>query len=144
MLFDGEEREKQGQMDAGVADKIKERFGTDALRRGSGLRGKSPKKLSVDSESREELAAFWSQPAGSNVPKRPERPSAVPISTAQKLYLIHSLSQPERYLQRYLRTQKTTTAPSGGRFISRLLSITSIQSGRLDLNQRPLGPEPSA
>jgi DNA polymerase IV len=44
MLFDGEEREKQGRVDA-VADEIKERFGTDALRRGSSLRGESPTAL---------------------------------------------------------------------------------------------------
>ena len=41
MLFDGEERQKQSRVDA-VADEIKERFGTTALRRGSSLRGKSP------------------------------------------------------------------------------------------------------
>jgi hypothetical protein len=41
MLFDGEEREKQRQVDA-VADAIKERFGQSALWRGSSLRGKSP------------------------------------------------------------------------------------------------------
>ena len=43
MLFDGQEREKQSRMDA-VADEIKERFRTAALRRGSGLgRGEGPK-----------------------------------------------------------------------------------------------------
>ena len=31
-----------------------------------------------------------------------------------------------------------------GRLVSRLLSITSVKSGREDLNFRPLGPEPSA
>jgi len=36
MLFDGEEREKQSRVDA-VADRIKERFGAEAIRRGSGL-----------------------------------------------------------------------------------------------------------
>ena len=41
MLFDGEQREKQSQADA-VADQIKERFGTRALRRGSSLRGEGP------------------------------------------------------------------------------------------------------
>ena len=35
-LFDGEERQKQSLVDA-VADQIKERFGTEALRRGSSL-----------------------------------------------------------------------------------------------------------
>ena len=40
MLFDGEERQKQSRVDA-VADEIKERFGTGALRRGSSLRGES-------------------------------------------------------------------------------------------------------
>ena len=33
-LFDGQERQKQSLMDA-VADQIKERFGTEALRRGA-------------------------------------------------------------------------------------------------------------
>ena len=43
MLFDGQEREKQSRVDT-VADEIKERFGTAALRRGSGLgRGEGPK-----------------------------------------------------------------------------------------------------
>jgi len=37
MLFDGENRKRQGQVDA-VADQIKERFGTGAIRRGSGLK----------------------------------------------------------------------------------------------------------
>jgi DNA polymerase-4 len=36
MLFDGEERENQCRVDT-VADQIKERFGTGAIRRGSGL-----------------------------------------------------------------------------------------------------------
>ncbi len=36
MLFDGEEREKQGRVDA-VADEIKGRFGSGAIRRGSSL-----------------------------------------------------------------------------------------------------------
>jgi hypothetical protein len=36
MLFDGEKREKQSQVDA-VADKIQERFGSGDLRRGSTL-----------------------------------------------------------------------------------------------------------
>jgi DNA polymerase-4 len=36
VLFDGEEREKQSRVDA-VADEIKQRFGTAAIRRGSGL-----------------------------------------------------------------------------------------------------------
>jgi DNA polymerase-4 len=44
MLFDGEKREKQSQVDA-VADEIKERFGAGALRRGSSLRGESPRTL---------------------------------------------------------------------------------------------------
>ena len=38
MLFDGEERENQSRVDA-VADQIKERFGAEALRRGSSLSG---------------------------------------------------------------------------------------------------------
>jgi DNA polymerase-4 len=37
MLFDGENRKRQGQVDA-VADQIKERFGSGAIRRGSGLK----------------------------------------------------------------------------------------------------------
>ena len=37
MLFDQEERQKQSRLDA-VADQVKERFGTEALRRGSSLR----------------------------------------------------------------------------------------------------------
>jgi DNA polymerase-4 len=37
MLFDGEQREKQSRMDA-VADQVKEKFGFDAIRRGSHLR----------------------------------------------------------------------------------------------------------
>jgi DNA polymerase-4 len=41
MLFAGEQRKKQSQIDA-VADEIKERFGAGALRRGSSLRGESP------------------------------------------------------------------------------------------------------
>ncbi len=42
LLFDGEQREKQGRADA-TADQIKQRFGTDALRRGSSLeRGEKP------------------------------------------------------------------------------------------------------
>ena len=41
MLFDGEDRRKQSRVDA-VADAIKERFGTGALRRGSSLRGEKP------------------------------------------------------------------------------------------------------
>ena len=49
MLFDGEDRQKQSRVDA-VADEIKERFGTGALRRGSSLRGESPRRCSVDSE----------------------------------------------------------------------------------------------
>ena len=36
MLFDGEDRQKQSRVDT-VADEIKERFGTGAIRRGSGL-----------------------------------------------------------------------------------------------------------
>ena len=44
MLFDQEDRQKQRQVDA-VADEIKERFGTGALRRGSSLRGESPRTL---------------------------------------------------------------------------------------------------
>jgi DNA polymerase-4 len=36
MLFDGQRREKQSRADA-VADQIKERFGTGAIRRASGL-----------------------------------------------------------------------------------------------------------
>ena len=44
MLFDGEDRQKQSRVDA-VADEIKERFGTGALRRGSSLRGESPRTL---------------------------------------------------------------------------------------------------
>ncbi len=44
LLFDQEEREKQSQVDA-VADEIKERFGAGALRRGSSLRGESPRTL---------------------------------------------------------------------------------------------------
>ena len=44
MLFDGEEREKQSRVDT-VADEIKERFGTGAIRRGSSLRGESPRTL---------------------------------------------------------------------------------------------------
>ena len=36
LLFDGEERERQSQVDS-VADQIKARFGTGAIRRGSGL-----------------------------------------------------------------------------------------------------------
>ncbi len=35
MLFDGEDRQKQSRVDA-VADEIKERFGTGAIRRGNG------------------------------------------------------------------------------------------------------------
>ena len=42
MLFDGEERRKQSSVDA-VADQIKERFGTGALRRGSSIQGESPR-----------------------------------------------------------------------------------------------------
>jgi hypothetical protein len=38
MLFDGEERKKQGRVDA-MADEIKERFGQAALRRGSSQNG---------------------------------------------------------------------------------------------------------
>ena len=44
MLFDGEQREKQSRVDT-VADEIKERFGTGAIRRGSSLRGESPRTL---------------------------------------------------------------------------------------------------
>ena len=44
MLFDGEEREKQSRVDT-VADEIKERFGTGAIRRGSSLRGESHSTL---------------------------------------------------------------------------------------------------
>ena len=36
MLFDGEERDKQSRVDT-VADQVKARFGTGAIRRGSGL-----------------------------------------------------------------------------------------------------------
>ena len=42
MLFGGQEREKQSRVDA-VADETKERFGSVALRRGSSLRGESPR-----------------------------------------------------------------------------------------------------
>jgi DNA polymerase-4 len=43
MLFDREEREKQARLDT-VADQLKDRFGTEALRRGSSLeRGEKPK-----------------------------------------------------------------------------------------------------
>ncbi len=43
MLFDGEERQKQSMVDL-VADQIKERFGTEALRRGSSLKhGEKPR-----------------------------------------------------------------------------------------------------
>ena len=43
LLFDGEERERQGRVDV-VADQIKEKFGTGALRRGSSLRGEDPRR----------------------------------------------------------------------------------------------------
>jgi DNA polymerase-4 len=43
MLFDQEERQKQARLDT-VADQLKDRFGTEALRRGSSLdRGEKPK-----------------------------------------------------------------------------------------------------
>lgn len=41
MLFDQEEREKQARLDA-MADELKQRFGTGAIRRGSSLRGEVP------------------------------------------------------------------------------------------------------
>ena len=44
MLFDAGERAKQGRVDD-VADEIKEKFGAGALRRGSSLRGESPRTL---------------------------------------------------------------------------------------------------
>lgn len=44
MLFDGEERRRQTRLDA-VADQIKERFGAEALRRGSSFRGEAPETL---------------------------------------------------------------------------------------------------
>ncbi len=41
MLFDQEGRERQARLDT-VVDELKQRFGTDALRRGSSMRGDSP------------------------------------------------------------------------------------------------------
>jgi hypothetical protein len=43
MLFDGELRKKQNQVNA--LDQIKERFGAGALRRGSNVQGESPSTL---------------------------------------------------------------------------------------------------
>ena len=43
LLFDQEERQKQTRLDS-VVDQLKDRFGTEALRRGSSLeRGEKPK-----------------------------------------------------------------------------------------------------
>jgi hypothetical protein len=63
LLFDREDRKKQGRVDA-VADKIKERFGTGALRRGSNLRTKTPGRCSVDSggPGRQQRHRDWAEP----------------------------------------------------------------------------------
>jgi len=52
MLFDGEEREKHSRVDA-VADEIKAKFGTGALRRGSSLeRGEKTKPMDSSDQAR--------------------------------------------------------------------------------------------
>ena len=60
LLFDQEDRQKQRRLDS-VADRIKERFGTDALRRGSSLeRGEKPKSAEVQEATYISVRAHWS------------------------------------------------------------------------------------
>ena len=47
MFFDWEEREKQARLDT-VADQLKDRFGTEALRRGSSLPSGGKRRLGSD------------------------------------------------------------------------------------------------
>ena len=60
-----------------------------------------------------------------------------------RLFLLLFL-RPERYLQRYLRSPRNDHGPWWGPYCKSFIPITFVKSGRLDLNQRPLGPEPSA